>query len=161
MKILFLLASSLAASVFAVTENLIFEDNFDSFDFKTWKHEITMGGGGNWEFELYHNNRTNSYVEDGALYLQPSLTEDYIGLNTMKYGSLSIWGGSPADICTSNAFYGCERSAGGSGNYLNPICSARLRTAESFSFHYGRVEVTAKLPKGDMIWPAIWMLPVD
>jgi beta-glucanase (GH16 family) len=29
----------------------------------------------------------------------------------------------------------------------------------SFAFKYGRVEVRAKLPKGDWIWPAIWMLP--
>lgn len=39
--------------------------------------------------------------------------------------------------------------------------SSRLRTAESFSFKYGRVEVSAQLPKGDWIWPAIWMLPTD
>jgi len=26
-------------------------------DFSIWKHEITMGGGGNWEFEYYGNNR--------------------------------------------------------------------------------------------------------
>lgn len=37
--------------------------------------------------------------------------------------------------------------------------SARVRTAESFSFRYGRVEVRAKLPRGDWLWPAIWMLP--
>jgi len=37
--------------------------------------------------------------------------------------------------------------------------SARLRTVNSFSFKYGRVEVTAKMPKGDWIWPAIWFLP--
>lgn len=28
---------------------LIFADEFDSFDLSTWKHEITMAGGGNWE----------------------------------------------------------------------------------------------------------------
>jgi len=54
-----------------------------------------------------------------------------------------MWGGTPADMCTSNAWYGCERNAGGSGNYINPIMSARLRTVNSFSFTYGRVEVKA------------------
>lgn len=29
----------------------------------------------------------------------------------------------------------------------------------SFHMKYGRVEVEAKLPTGDWIWPAIWMLP--
>jgi hypothetical protein len=31
---------------------LIFEDNFDTLDFRTWQHEITMAGGGNWEFQV-------------------------------------------------------------------------------------------------------------
>jgi len=79
----------------------------------------------------------------------------------MRTGSFNLWGGTPADLCTSNAFYGCERNAAASGNYINPIMSARVRTAESFSFTYGRVEVKAQLPKGDWIWPAIWMLPTD
>lgn len=42
---------------------------------------------------------------------------------------------------------------------MNPIQSARLRTANTFSFKYGRLEVEAKLPKGDWLWPAIWLLP--
>ena len=63
----------------ASAETLIFSDDFNKFDLKTWKHEITMGGGGNWEFEMYHNNRTNSFVESGALYLQPYLTSEAIG----------------------------------------------------------------------------------
>jgi len=75
------------------------------------------------------------------------------------HGDLSLWGASPADMCTGNAFYGCERNAGASGNVINPIQSARLRTVNGFSFKYGRVEIRAKLPKGDWIWPAIWMLP--
>jgi hypothetical protein len=53
----------------AQAETLIFSDNFDKFDLKTWKHEITMGGGGNWEFEMYTNNRTNSFVQDGKLHI--------------------------------------------------------------------------------------------
>ena len=31
---------------------LIFEDNFDFLDFDKWEHEITMSGGGNWEFQV-------------------------------------------------------------------------------------------------------------
>lgn len=50
-------------------ETLIFEDNFDKLNFKTWEHELTLSGGGNWEFEWYVNNRTNSYIKDGVLYM--------------------------------------------------------------------------------------------
>ena len=32
---------------------LIFEDNFDFLDFDKWEHEITMAGGGNWEFQVF------------------------------------------------------------------------------------------------------------
>lgn len=143
------------------TEKLIFSDDFNNLDMKKWQHELNMAGGGNNEFQIYRNNRTNSFVRDGVLYLQPTLTSESIGLKTMKTGSYAMWGSTPADLCTSNSWFGCERSAAGSGNYINPIMSARLRTATSFSFTYGRVEVSAKLPKGDWIWPAIWLLPTD
>lgn len=145
-------------SVLAV-EKLIFSDEFTRLDFSTWQHELTLGGGGNWEFEWYVNNRTNSFVKDGVLYLKPTLTSDTIGADNMHTADVNIWGGSPADQCTGNNFYGCERNAQGSGNVINPIQSARVRTVNSFSTKYGRVEVKAQLPKGDWIWPAIWMLP--
>jgi len=35
----------------------------------------------------------------------------------------------------------------------------RIRTVNSFNFKYGRVDVEAKMPTGDWLWPAIWMLP--
>jgi beta-glucanase (GH16 family) len=144
----------------ATAEKLIFEDTFDKFNFKTWQHEITMGGGGNWEFEWYTNNRTNSYTRDGVLYLKPTLTSDAVGEENLMQ-RFEIWGGSNADYCTSNNFYGCERTPAGSGNVINPIRSARLRTVNSLSFTYGRVEISAKLPRGDWLWPAIWLLPTD
>lgn len=36
--------------------------------------------------------------------------------------------------------------------------SASINTKKKFEFKYGRVEVRAKLPKGQGVWPAIWML---
>lgn len=36
---------------------------------------------------------------------------------------------------------------------INPIQSARMVTSDSFSFTYGIVEVSAKMPKGDWLWP--------
>jgi hypothetical protein len=31
-------------------EKLIFEDNFDKLNMSRWEHELTLAGGGNWEF---------------------------------------------------------------------------------------------------------------
>jgi hypothetical protein len=139
---------------------LIFSDEFDTLDLDTWQHEITMSGGGNWEFQVYWNNRSNSYVRDSTLFLRPTLTADRFGEDFVRTGTLDLWGGSPQDQCTMNAFYGCMRSGGGT-NLVNPVASARLRTVNAFSFTYGRVEVRAKTPSGDWLWPAIWMLPAD
>lgn len=153
------LACLLGASAVTAAETLIFSDEFNTLNFNNWEHELTMGGGGNWEFEWYVNNRTNSYVKNGVLYLKPTLTADCIGETTMRTGTVDIWGASAADMCTGNAFYGCSRSAAASGNVINPIRSARLRSAKSFAFQYGRIEINAKLPQGDWLWPAIWLLP--
>ena len=80
-------------------------------------------------------------------------------MDAMTNGAVNIWGGHGNSECTSNAWYGCERNAGASGNVINPVKSAKLRTNGKFSFNKGKVEVRAKLPKGDFIWPAIWLLP--
>ena len=118
----------------AIADTLIWEAQFDKLDFSKWQHEITMGGGGNWEFEWYSNNRTNSFVDEGVLYLQPTLTQENLGDTVLNSGDVNLWGGKYANECTSNAFYGCERNAAGSGNVINPIQSARIRTAGKFSF---------------------------
>ena len=40
----------------------------------------------------------------------------------------------------------------------NNYTSSRLTTQNKFDFKYGRVDVRARLPKGQGIWPALWML---
>ncbi|MFT3949871.1 MAG: glycoside hydrolase family 16 protein [Agriterribacter sp.] len=39
--------------------------------------------------------------------------------------------------------------------------SARLVSKNKGDWKYGRFEVSAKMPKGKGLWPAIWMLPTD
>jgi len=39
--------------------------------------------------------------------------------------------------------------------------SARMTTAHKKDWLYGRADVRAKLPKGQGLWPAIWMMPTD
>ena len=43
----------------------------------------------------------------------------------------------------------------------NGYTSARLVTKGRGDWKYGRIEVSAKLPAGRGMWPAIWMLPTD
>lgn len=137
---------------------LIFEDNFDFFDFEIWEHENTLAGGGNWEFQWYTNNRSNSFVDDGILYIRPTLTAHEYGEHYLTSGTINLRGNHPVEQCTNAAFWGCER-VGTETHVLNPVKSARIRTLSSFNFKYGRAEVRAKLPSGDWLWPAIWLLP--
>ncbi|NRR32832.1 RICIN domain-containing protein [Oxalobacteraceae bacterium] len=51
-------------------------------------------------------------------------------------------------------------------NYTGPdgsrqYTSARLRTLNKGDWLYGRMEARIKLPRGQGIWPAFWMLPTD
>jgi len=143
----------------AAPGEVIFQDDFNELDMVKWQHELTLWGGGNGEFEGYCNNRTNSYVKDGILYIQPTLTAERFSESFLTSGTLDMNGGAPYDQCTCSLNYGCSRT-GSAVNIINPVMSAAMRTPLSFSFTYGKVETRAKMPAGDWIWPAIWMMPV-
>lgn len=65
---------------------------------------------------------------------------------------------SSSNSCTDGQWWGCLRTGTGT-NILPPAISARFDTRNRFSFKYGRIEINAKIPAGDWIWPAIWMMP--
>jgi beta-glucanase (GH16 family) len=52
-----------------------------------------------------------------------------------------------------------ERYTG--GGRTRDYTSARIRTRGKGDWRYGRFDVRAKLPKGQGLWPAIWMMPTD
>ena len=39
--------------------------------------------------------------------------------------------------------------------------SARINTRDRFAFKYGRIEASIRLPGGQGLWPAFWLLPQD
>ena len=57
----------------------------------------TSLGPQNNEFEGYNNNRTNSYIRDGVLYIKPTLTAERYGEDYLYWGSLDMNGGAPFD----------------------------------------------------------------
>jgi len=82
------------------------------------------------------------------------------------YGLPRGWGNNESQLYTENAENsGIEEFEGestlaikalsdGNGGYT----SAKLTTQRKFSMRFGRVDVRAKMPEGQGIWPAIWML---
>ena len=41
----------LAGYLFVIMNcKIVFEDDFSTLDFTKWRHDITLSGGGNWEF---------------------------------------------------------------------------------------------------------------
>ncbi|KAK3580326.1 hypothetical protein CHS0354_003561 [Potamilus streckersoni] len=60
-------------------------------------------------------------------------------------------------MCSNADNNGCRRD--GHNGLLPPVMSAKIKSKHTI--RYGKVEVRARIPKGDWIWPAIWMLPKD
>ncbi|CAM9483297.1 unnamed protein product [Chrysoparadoxa australica] len=150
-------------------EVLVFSDEFQTLDKSKWKPEVTLSGGGEWGMQWYRDDPSNLYVENGTLFLQPGYTADVIGerIGALLACSARMTGEIPYTIdlgesCTLDLHKGCRRTSNLKKRHiLNPITSAMVSTKESFSFTYGRVEVVAKLPRGDWLWPAIWLASTD
>lgn len=165
----------------------VLDENFDSSDGifgdnGKFFREVDMSGFGNGEFEMTTASENNSFVQDGFLYISPTLTSDNIGGAAVVDGTvynitgctynttqgLSYTTATTQVVNTSQTFNIAEYnkacsavSNSTSGKVINPVQSARLSTRYSASIKYGRVEVRAKNPTGDWLWPAIWMLPVN
>ncbi|KAF2770435.1 glycoside hydrolase family 16 protein [Teratosphaeria nubilosa] len=143
-------------SIHSYTYCPVLMDDFSSGLSDKWYKEVEVGGFGNGQFEETTNTDENAYVQDGMLILKPTLQDQKLietnnVINLLSDGSCSStsWSDCVAVTNTTN------------GTIVNPVKSARISTQKSASIKFGRVEVEAKLPAGDWLWPAIWMLPVN
>ncbi|SNX84536.1 related to beta-1,3-glucan binding protein [Melanopsichium pennsylvanicum] len=143
---------------------LVLEEHFDGpeLDKSIWFHEQETGGYGNNQFEWTTDSTNNTFVEDGHLYIVPTLTADHVGDEAVLNGytlNLTESGLCTAKVKTNSSCAVISNST--TGVILPPVQSARIMTNLSRTIKYGRVEVRARMPTGDWLWPAIWMLPKD
>uniref|UniRef100_B0T305 Glycoside hydrolase family 16 n=1 Tax=Caulobacter sp. (strain K31) TaxID=366602 RepID=B0T305_CAUSK len=132
---------TLAASLLFLTSpaaaqdwRLVWADEFDgpALDQTKWSYAEDCGGGGNNERQCYTAAPANVSVRNGVL----SLTT----LRQATTGLADPWSGSKA---TRTLDYS----------------SGKLVTKGKAFWRYGRIEVRARVPGGQGVWPAIWMMP--
>ncbi|KAG6830499.1 hypothetical protein H0H87_007856, partial [Tephrocybe sp. NHM501043] len=162
---------------------IVLDENFDNPDTVfgmngTFFREVNMDGFGTGEFEMATSSSNNSFVQDGKLYIVPTLTSDNIGRDAVFDGTIynitdctfnitrpdqgHVWRDGQRVFDWDAYRRSCSMvSNATAGLVINPIQSARLTTRYSASIRYGKVEIRAKMPTGDWMWPAIWMLPRD
>lgn len=116
-------------------------DEFDGTNIDTtkWSFEKNCNGGGNNELQCYTDRADNAFVADGKLHI------------VAKKESFS----GQAKVDDDPGYNAGDTSA------KRDYTSARLRSKNKGDWTYGRMEIRAKLPKGQGIWPAIWMLPTE
>ncbi|XP_055371888.1 beta-1,3-glucan-binding protein-like [Condylostylus longicornis] len=138
---------------------LIFEENFDYFNWTKWERLIQIPSDSeDAEFVSYQDFPENCYITDGDLHIAPTLLKDAPGYSQESIRNGFINFGSR---CTSTIDIDvtCKREAEFS-RILPPIVSAKLRTKHFFSFRYGQVDIRAKLPIGDWIFPQLFLQPL-
>ncbi|KIJ43531.1 glycoside hydrolase family 16 protein [Sphaerobolus stellatus SS14] len=139
---------------------LVMSDDFNTFDtVNTWHQEVDLSGFQNGEFEMTTTSPNNSYVKNGTLFIVPTLTSEVIGVANVFDAYTYNATGCTNTVDPDNDCGAVSNAT--AGVVINPVMSARITTQKSFSIAYGKVEIRARMPKGDWIWPSIWMLPVD
>ncbi|KAH9893700.1 concanavalin A-like lectin/glucanase domain-containing protein [Xylariomycetidae sp. FL2044] len=147
---------------------LIMDDEFANLD--NWGHEVQMNGFGTGSFDWTTTDETNSYVDQDGLHIVPTLTTETTSItvdqlmngytvNLTTDGTCTATDQRTSNLTLNDACSTVSNST--KGVIINPVRSARLTTAGKKTIRYGRVEVVAKLPAGDWLWPAIWMMPQD
>ncbi|MWV29034.1 glycoside hydrolase family 16 protein [Aurantiacibacter rhizosphaerae] len=119
---------------------LMWADEFDgaAVDKDRWTVVEDCWGGGNEERQCYTARPQNVAVNDGMLIIT-AREEAFTG--PAWPASFGPADADPAETATK------------------PFTSAKLTTQSHSAWTYGRFEMRARLPQGQGVWPAFWMLP--
>jgi len=116
---------------------LVWFDGFDgdALDRGKWKPEQSCWGGGNDERQCYTDRPENIELSDGILRLKARKEE--------FKGPLR-----PPEIADDP-----------NPTRTQKYTSGKVRSKGLAAWKYGRIEVRAKVPSGQGLWPAVWMMP--
>lgn len=120
-----------------------------------FNREVAFDGFGSGSSEFNTDYDNNSFVENGRLHIRPLMTDAWFNTDGVKVNLTAE--GRCTETYTESACVATRNSTRGS--YFNPITSARLTTQGKHTLRYGRMEVSCKMPLGNWMWPAIWLLP--
>ena len=139
---------------------LVLEDDFKGINSDVWTHEIQRGGFGTGSFDWTTSDPQNSYTDAEGLHIVPTLTTDTTDITEAQLLDNYVLNLTTSGDCTSpDGGIPCSiRSNKTTGDIINPVRSARLTTKGKKTLRYGRVEVVAKMPVGNWLWPAIWFV---
>lgn len=87
----------------------------------------------------------------------PKINRDIWSFEIGKWphnGELQYYTDDPAHAYIENDKLVIKATMGPAGRYV----SARLKSEGGYTLKYGKIEVSARLPEGQGIWPAIWLL---
>lgn len=118
---------------------LAWSEEFDGteLDRTKWTPEESCWGGGNNERQCYTDRAENVEVKDGMLHLK-ARKETFTGPDR------------PPEI-----------AANPNPQVTREYTSGKVRTRGLHAWKYGRVEVRAKVPAGQGMWAAVWMMPAE
>lgn len=141
---------------------MIMDDDFQTFDSSIWNYEIERGGFNEGTFEWTTNDTSNIYVDKHGLHIVPTLTTLSTSITETQLHNGYTLNLTQTGQCTSGSDSACAISSNSTtGDIINPVRSARINTKGNKAIKYGKIEVVAKMPKGEWIWPSIRMMPVD
>jgi hypothetical protein len=139
---------------------LVYEDDFQTLDTNVWTHEVQIDGYGTGSFDWTTTDPKNSFVDSEGLHIVPTLTNETTEINNDQIYNGYTLNLTSDGTCSSTSLSSCAiESNSTKGTMIPPVRSARLVTRGKKSIRYGKVEVTAQLPEGNWLWPAIWMMP--
>ncbi|KAF5294932.1 hypothetical protein FQR65_LT10644 [Abscondita terminalis] len=132
---------------------LIFHDLFNDLSEKRWKTEIRYAGEPDYEFVIYQDDPQNLYISKNMIHLTPTLVETRLGPGFVSDAKTLDLGENCTGIMES---YQCMQTPK-AWFILPPVFASQISTKDRFSFVYGVVEIRAKLPKGDWIYPQLYL----
>lgn len=119
--------------------------------------EVSFSAFGANSLEWNTDNDNNTFVLNNQLWIKPTLTDSSLNVEGVSV-NLTASGQCTVPYVKQDCF--AQRNST-SGAFINAVQSGRLVTKGKHTMRYGRLEVNAKTPLGDWMWPAIWLLPED